>query len=434
MRSTGEKRRMVSRAENELLTRTGPGTPGGDLMRCYWHPIALSEELPPEGAPAPIRILGEDLVLFRDDKGRPGLLGLLCPHRCADLSYGRIEDGGIRCLYHGWLFDVDGKCLDMPAEPPESNYKDEIRHTAYPCVERAGMIFAYMGKLPAPVFPEYEFLSTDEEHRCLVRTHLDSNWLQAIEGNIDPSHLSYLHRPLKAVDSRAVPGSDKSADSYYREDTRPKLEIERTNYGVRNYSIRNAGEKGKYLRITNFIMPNKAAIVGNEGRVGQGYSLHWHVPIDDEHNMRFDFIFNRERPIVRERYTKHHAVERTPDGRHVRNLSNRYMQDRELMKTSNYTGMGDYFPVHDAFATETMGPIVDRTREHLGSTDVCIVAARRALLNSIAAMQEGKDPIHVIRNEADNDCSNIVVVSVVIPHDVDHKEFWKQRVRRTNAA
>ena len=421
---------MVSRAENELLTRTGPGTPGGDLMRCYWHPVALTEELPPEGAPVPVRILGEDLVLFRDDKGRPGLLGLLCPHRCADLSYGRIEDGGIRCLYHGWLFDVDGNCLDQPAEPPESTYKNEIKHTAYPCVERAGMIFAYLGKLPAPVFPDYEFLGADEPHRYLVKTHLDSNWLQAIEGNIDPSHLSYLHRPLKPVDSRAVPGSDKSADAYYREDTRPKLEIERTNYGVRNYSIRSAGDKGKYLRITNFIMPNKAAIVGNEGRVGHGYSLHWHVPIDDEHNMRFDFIFNRVTPINRERYSKHHAVERTPDHRHVRNLSNRYMQDRELMKTSNYTGMGDYFPVHDAFATETMGAIVDRTHEHLGSTDVCIVAARRTLLNSIAAMQEGRDPIHVIRNEADNDCSNIVVVSEVIPPDVDHREFWKQRVHK----
>ncbi len=421
---------MVSRAENELLTRTGPGTPGGELMRKYWHPVALTEELPPDSAPIPVRILGEDLVLFRDDKGRVGLVGILCPHRCADLSYGRVEDGGLRCLYHGWLFDVDGRCLDQPAEPEDSKYKDEIRHTAYKCVERAGMIFAYLGKDPTPLFPEYEFLSATEEHRFLVKTHLDSNWLQAIEGNIDPSHLSYLHKPMAPVDSRAVPGSDKSADAYYRDDTRPKLEIERTDYGVRNYSIRNAGDKGKYLRVTNFIMPNKAAIVGNEGRVGQGYSLHWHVPIDDEHNMRFDFIFNRARPIDRSRYNKHHETERTPDNRHVRNLSNRYLQDRELMKTSNYTGMGDYFPVHDAFATETMGAIVDRTKEHLGATDVCIVAARRTLLNGIAAVQAGKDPIHVFRDPAENDCSNIVVVSEVIPADMDHKEFWKQRVQK----
>ncbi len=425
---------MVSRAENELLTRTGPGSPGGDMMRRYWHPVALSEELPPGGAPRPIRILSEDLVLFRDDQGRLGLVEKLCPHRCADLSFGRIEDGGLRCLYHGWLFDINGRCLDQPAEPPDSKYKDEVRHTAYKCIERAGMIFAYLGKDPAPVFPEYEFLGAAEENRFLVRTSLECNWLQALEGNIDPSHLSYLHKPMAPVDSRAVPGSDKSADAYYREDTRPKLEIERTNFGVRNYSIRNAGDKGKYLRITNFIMPNKAAIVGNEGRVGQGYSLHWHVPIDDENNMRFDFIFNRARPIDRSRYNKHHETERTPDGRHVRNRANRYLQDRELMKTSNYTGMGDYFPVHDAYATESMGPIVDRTKEHLGSTDICIVAARRALLNAIAAVEQGNDPIHVIRRPEDNDCSNIVVVSEVIANEVDHKEFWKQRVHKQKMA
>src|SRR5262249_12064570 len=157
------------------LTQTGPGTPGGGMMRHYWHPIALSDELPPGGAPNPVRLFGEDLVLFRDNAGRAGLLGLACSHRCADLSYGRIEGGGLRCLCHGWLYDVNGRCLEMPAEPPSSRYKDEIRHLAYPCIERAGLIFAYMGGGEPPLFPEYEFLEADAAHRHLQKMILDCN-------------------------------------------------------------------------------------------------------------------------------------------------------------------------------------------------------------------------------------------------------------------
>jgi phthalate 4,5-dioxygenase oxygenase subunit len=133
---------VLSKEENRLITLTGPGTPAGALMRRYWHPVALADELPPGGAPKPIKILGEELVLFRDERERPGLLGLCCSHRCADLTYGRIEDGGLRCLYHGWLYDIEGRCLEQPAEPPESRYKSEIRHLVYPVIERAGLLFA----------------------------------------------------------------------------------------------------------------------------------------------------------------------------------------------------------------------------------------------------------------------------------------------------
>ena len=239
---------MTTSDENLLLTATGPGTPGGDLMRCYWQPIALASEIPSDGAPLPMRLFGEDLVLFRDDKGRLGLLGLFCSHRCADLSYGRVEDGGLRCLYHGWLFDVEGRCLEQPAEPPESRYKDEIRHPAYKVVERAGMLFAYMGKGVPPLLPDYEFLSADPAHLFLQKTYMDCNYLQSLEGDIDPSHLSYLHRPMAPVDKRNVPGAEKSADTFYREDVRPKLEWERSEFGIRIYSIRGAGDKGRYVR------------------------------------------------------------------------------------------------------------------------------------------------------------------------------------------
>src|SRR5216684_1591436 len=149
---------MLTKEQNDLLTQTGPGTPGGALLRCYWQPVALAEELPPGGAPLPVRVLGEELVLFRDDQGRPGLLGLHCSHRGADLSYGRVEAGGLRCLYHGWLYDAAGRCLEQPGEPAGSTFHERIRQTAYPCVERGGLILAYLGPGEAPLPPDYEFL------------------------------------------------------------------------------------------------------------------------------------------------------------------------------------------------------------------------------------------------------------------------------------
>jgi phthalate 4,5-dioxygenase oxygenase subunit len=429
---------MLTKEENRLITLTGPGTPGGALMRCYWHPIALAEELPPGAAPMPVKILGEDLVLFRDDRERLGLLGLLCSHRCADLSYGRIEDGGLRCLYHGWLYDIDGRCLEQPAEPPESRYKDEIRHLAYPLTERGGLIFAHMGEGEPPLLPSYEFLAAQPEHRYLQKAFMECNYLQALEGDIDPAHLSFLHRslqrrPLGRKDPRTVPGSSKSAVMFLREDRRPKLEAERTDFGVRNYAIRNAGDGGRYVRINNFIMPNKVAAVGNEGRLGEGYTIHWHVPVDDENHVRFDFFFNRVRPVARERYEQELAAELT-ENRYRRNKRNRYLQDREQMKTDNFSGMGDHFAAQDAFATETPGPIHDRSREHLGTSDAHIIAARRQLLAGVAAVRAGRDPIHVIRDPAQDDMAHIVVVSEVIPPDADHRDLWKRRAQRPQAA
>jgi phthalate 4,5-dioxygenase len=425
---------MLTNEENRLITLTGPDTPGGALMRCYWHPIALADELPPGGAPMPVKILGEELVLFRDDRDRLGLLGLYCSHRCADLSYGRIEGGGLRCLYHGWLYDIDGRCLEQPAEPPESRYKDEIRHLAYPVIERAGLLLAYMGKGEPPLLPSYEFLSATPEHRYLQKTFMECNYLQALEGDIDPAHLSYLHRslshrPLGRKDARTVPGSDKPAAVFARADRQPKLAAEGTDFGVRNYAIRNAGDGRCYVRISNFIVPNKVTAIGNEGRVGEGYTVHWRVPIDDENHVRFDFFFNRARPVARERYEQELAAE-VIENRYRRNKRNRYLQDRELMKTTTFTGMGDHYAAQDAFAAESPGPIHDRSREHLGTTDTCIVAARRQLLAAIASVQAGRDPIHVIRDPAQNDMSHIVVVSEVVPPDVDPKDLWKGRAQK----
>jgi len=420
---------MLSPEENALLTQTGPQTPGGEFMRRYWHPVALGDELPPGAAPLPRRILGEDLVLFRDDAGRVGLLGLLCSHRCADLSYGRIEGGGLRCLYHGWLFDVSGKVLEMPAEPEASTYKEKVRHPAYPCVEKGGLIFAYLGAGEPPLLPAYEFLAFPEEHRLLARSFLSCNWLQGVEGEIDPSHLSYLHVPLERKDTRPVPGGTKAADELYKADVHPKLEMEETHYGMRCFSVRRVGSGEQYLRITNFILPHMSAIVGNEGRIGEGYNAHWHVPVDDTHHLRIDYVFNRVRPLDKAPAAALAAKEIRPDGYLVRNAANRYLQDREAMKTKTFSGMGDYFPAQDAFAVESQGPVHDRSREHLGTSDVCVINARKLLLEAIRSVARGEDPPHVIRSAAENDMSDIAVISAIVPAEMDYRNGWREAVK-----
>ncbi len=426
---------MTTLEENQVLVHTGPGTPGGAMMRRYWHPIALIDELPPGGAPLPIRILSEDLVLFRDEAGTPGLLQRHCAHRCADLSYGRIEDGGLRCLYHGWLYDVAGNCLEQPGEHADSTYKDEVKLVSYPCKEVAGLIFTYMGGGAAPEMPDYEFLRADDAHRFLHRSDLECNYLQSLEGNIDPVHLSYLHRPHKRSDTRAVPGSDnKSADMYYAEDRAPRLDFEPTDFGIRIFSVRASGPDKHYLRVTNFVMPNSAAIVGQEGRVNEGYSVHWHVPIDDHHNMRFDFTFNRVRPMDKEKYQSREFNFYGPDGKQERRQKNRYFQDRAAMETENFNGMGLSFNVHDAFASESQGAVHDRTRENLATSDRIIIQARRQLLEAIKAVEEGHEPRGVVRDPAKRDRSELVVLSEVTATAVDYHEAWKTKVAPPAAA
>src|SRR5438309_1953599 len=185
---------MLTHEESELLIRTGPGTPCGDLMRRYWQPAALSEELPIGAAPLTVRLLGEDLVMYRDPSNdQPGLLGLHCSHRGADLSYGRLEDGGLRCIYHGWLYNREGRCLEQPGEPAGSTFYEKIRHTAYPCIERNGAIFAYLGPGEPPEFPSYEFLTVPEESSYVTKCLHECSYLQANEGSIDLVHLSFLH-------------------------------------------------------------------------------------------------------------------------------------------------------------------------------------------------------------------------------------------------
>jgi len=410
---------MTTREENNLLTQTGPGTPAGNFMRRYWHPVALSIEL--QDAPLPVKILGEDLVLFRDGHGVPGLLGILCPHRCADLSYARLESEGLRCLYHGWLFDREGRCLDQPAEPSSSTYKDEIRHTAYPCKETGGVILAFMGHGEAPALPNFHFLTAPQSNLFQTKVHHSCNYLQANEGNLDPAHLSFLH----AIDLDAKDDKDNGSKmlGILSRHIQPDIFVERTRFGVRIHTVRPANEEKKYLRVTNFVMPNMGFFSGS-GTSGPGaHSVHWHVPINDHSHWRFDFYYSAGEPIDREMLTKKVQAEVGPGYQPVRTKENRYLQDRSEMKVKTFAGMGVHFPSHDVFAVETPGSIHDRTREHLATTDVAIITARRMMLNAIRELQKGKEaPLFVKDGEA-NDFCDVVVLAALIPQELDPKDY-----------
>jgi phenylpropionate dioxygenase-like ring-hydroxylating dioxygenase large terminal subunit len=415
---------MITKEENQLLTQVGRGTPAGELLRHYWQPVALSDELPPGGAPLLVKILGEDLVLFRDDKGRVGLLGLRCSHRGTDLSYGRVEDGGLRCVYHGWLYDVQGRCLEQPGEPGGGEHRDTIRHPAYPCQEAAGAVFTYMGPGQPPLFPNYEFLGASPDHLLVAKIFHDCNYLQANEGNIDPVHLSYLHRFFESRNDRytGVRGTQESHYNLVGRDVAPTIEVELTDFGVRIYTTRKQPGDNVYLRVSYFILPNLSAFPGQTG--GQGYSVNWHVPIDDTHHWKYMFVFSREAPLDKA-VVQRERSELTPDFRLVRNSSNRYMQDRESMKDKTYAGMGYGFQTHDVFATTSQGAIQDRTQEHLVSSDKAIIAARKLMEKAIRDIEEGREPPHVMRDPSLNRFPHLQVISDLIPSTRDIKEHTR---------
>lgn len=411
----------MTKEENDLLTLTGPGTPCGELMRRYWQPAALSEELSAGGPPLPVRLLGEDLVLFRDDKGRPGLLGIHCSHRRADLSYGRVEDGGLRCIYHGWLYDIQGRCLDQPGEPGGGEHKGSIRHPAYACQERAGVIFTYMGPGEPPLLPNYEFLTVPEDHVFAIKLFHQSNYLQANEGNIDLLHVSLLHYSDKERQPSAVGSSVGRLSGWGGAPGMETIEAELIDVGVRVCKIRKLGPDKNYIRVATFILPNLTAVPGHQDGKG-GYTINWHVPIDNTHHWKYTFIFNRERPLDKE-IVRRGRTEMTPDYKPIRNKTNRYQQDRNSMEGESYSGIGLVFQAQDLCVVEGAGPIQDRTKEHLVASDAPIVVSRKLLLRAIKEVQEGRAPPNVIRDPELNRFPNIVSTSGVIPRSINWKEY-----------
>jgi phthalate 4,5-dioxygenase len=419
---------MLTKEENELLTQIGPGTLGGDLLRRYWQAVELSDRLPLDSAPQRIRLLGEDLVLFRDDQGKPGLLGLHCPPRRADLSYGRVEDGGLRCIYHGWLFDVRGRCLEQPSEPGPG-FKDKVHHLAYPCQEVGGIVFAYLGPGEPPLFPQYEPFRVPPDHRYVTKILHNCSYFQANEGNLDPCHTSFLHRQLNAPPKlkRPVQGTEGTLPMhFYIRDPVPTIEIEDTDFGLRILSFRGAEEGKTYFRVTNFIFPNLATIVGPMS--GDGYNLYWHVPIDDTHHWRYDITFRRSAPLDADDRQRIKEIddELDDDHRPIRNEANRYLQDRESMKSWSYSGMGRIFNVQDTAIVEGQGAIVDRSQEQLGSSDKALIAARRLFFKAIENIRAGQDPLGLVRDAKSNGFPNLLVLADIIPASEDWKSYWER--------
>ncbi len=414
---------MLTKEENDLLTQVGPGTPGGEMIRRYWQPVALAEELPEGGAPLPVRLLGEELVLFRDDRGQPGLLGIHCAHRGADLSYGRLEDGGIRCIYHGWLYDRTGRCLEQPGEPAGSTFYQRIHQTAYPCVERGGLILTYMGPGEPPLCPDYEFLMVPERQRSATKFFQECNYLQGNEGNFDPQHLSFLHRIFRhdAADFR---------QDLHAKDVAPRIEPVDTDFGMHLYALRDVGDGKIFAKVRSFVMPN-LALVGSRG--DEGYVVNWHVPIDDTTHWRYSLMFTRD-PNVDPNELRQDRSGDAENYRLKRNRANRYLQSREEMKTETFLGMGRNFAVHDTAATESEGDIYDRTKEHLGYTDRGIIHLRKIMAAAIKDVQEGRDPIHVIRRPEQNRFPDMVARDQVISASGDWQGFWKDRAAPEVAA
>lgn len=427
---------MMSREQNELMTRVGPGTKCGALMRHYWHPVALADELPAERPAKAVRVLGQDFVLFRDERGRHGLLDRDCPHRGADLAYGRLEDGGLRCLFHGWLFDVDGKCLETPAEPEGSVLCQKVRQKSYPVVVKNGIVFAYLGELgdggEAPAFPDFDCFLAPGTHAFAFKGLIECNWLQALEVGIDPAHASYLHRFYEDEE----PSGDKygrqfradSADSnipmtrMMREYGRPTIDVEATDYGMRLFALRKISEQHTHVRVTNLVFPYAFVIPMSPTMT----ITQWHVPIDDESCYWYAIFTSFTDPVdhknMRDMRLKLYEL---PDYRPRLGKHNQYGYDIGEQKTQTYTGMGFDINVHDQWAIEGQGRIQDRTREHLGYSDRAIVAYRRLLLSSIGQVADGKKPLMWLDAERASRVRGPVTVDGMGPTQ-GWQAYWKE--------
>ena len=414
---------MMSREKNEEITLVGPDRPAGRVLRRYWMPAALSDELTGPRPVVPVTLLGEKLVLFRDDGGRLGLIGRHCPHRGADMCFGRLEDNGLRCPFHGWHFDTTGQCVETPAEPEGSRLAENIRTTAYPVIERAGIVWAWMGGgEPAP-FPDLDCFRAPDSHVFAFKGLWECNWLQALEVGIDPAHASFLHRFLQDEDpdqaygkqfrDRAA-GSELTGTQVLRMFPRPDIRVAETDYGLQITALRDLGDGQMHVRVTNQIFPCAITIpMSREMTITQ-----WHVPIDDTSCYWYSVFTSFGQPVdkvtMREQRLKEH---RLPDYRPLRGRHNNYGYDPEEQKTLTYTGMGLDINVHDQWAVESMGPIQDRTQEHLGKSDVAIIAYRRRLRAAIAALGEGNAQALPMQNGGTGAIRGPRSVDTVAPKD-----------------
>ncbi len=416
---------MLAEELNTLLTRTGPGTPMGELLRRYWIPAVLDSELPaPDCPPVRVKLLGEKLVAFRDTEGRLGLIDEFCAHRGVSLWFGRNEECGLRCPYHGWKYDVNGQCVDLPSEAEETGMRARIKLKSYPCVELGGVVWAYMGP-PAekPPLPSFEWVHLPQSHRVVTKRWQESNYLQAIEGGIDSSHVSFLHRGDMASD----PFHKNTGGSRMVKSVKTTFDILDASGGLLIGARRDADPGSYYWRITQYIMPWYTLIPPYANNALNGHA--W-VPMDDGNCMAWSMTYHPTAPIpekdvelIMDGYGVH--AELIPGTfRPVANRTNDYLIDRGKQKSGRHYNGVKGLAMQDASVQESIGIIADRTRELLVSTDNAIILARQRLLKAVKTVQEGGrapglEPADQLIRSA----------SMVLPVDANFKEHALDAVK-----
>ena len=388
--------------QNDILCRVENEAPMGKLMRQHWMPACMSEEVAePDCTPLRVRLLGENMVVFRDTEGRVGALAEACPHRGASLAFGRNEECGLRCLYHGWKFDVHGNAVDMSSEPVDAQIRSTMKTRAYPVEEAGGFVWVWMGPENAVAqFDPPNWCAVPADKISIMKIHGACNWAQILEGAIDSAHSSSLHSSNMPVASE-VSGSTATDSAWLRPsaDKAPRLEVQKTSFGFRYVAIRKPivdPDKQDYIRMTLFVAPYTVHIPSNN----QYHLSQMLVPVDDENTMFYWIAWHPTKGIAQDAWRKFCGAEIGKDVepvtfRKVRNKENHYMQDRAAMKAGNFTGI-DGIPFQDMAMWESMGPIADRSHDRLGSSDKAIFTFRTGMFRAAQAVAKGEPAIRSV--------------------------------------
>jgi phenylpropionate dioxygenase-like ring-hydroxylating dioxygenase large terminal subunit len=406
---------MLSVEDNERITRVGAGTPMGEMLREFWTPAVRSASLVAEGAPKPFRLLGEDLIAFRTTDGRVGVMQRRCPHRCASLALARNEGDGLRCIFHGWKINVSGEVVDTPTEPQERRvaFAKAVPVTRYPTEEAGGIVWVYMGrhKTPPKFYDfEFHFAPATSLVRCAT---VHANWLQGFEGQLDSAHLNFLH-------SSSIPKTPNSTGQMAADDTSPRFEFIEKPYGFREAALRNYQDGTVYARIREVVLPYYSFIPGNHEEPRLVVVV---VPIDDEWSAHWYYYMNPFGPVPDwyiKRALEGADVDDDDFAKDRGDITNTWNQDREAMKNGHFSGITKNFVYEDFIIEESMGPIMDRSKEFLGSSDAVIVRTRRMLLRALDNHAQGKMPFGLDENV---DYRAIRALAIRYPKGEDWKTF-----------
>jgi len=406
--------------QDGLLTRVGPGTPMGEMLREYWTPAVRSAALEADGAPERVRLLGENFVAFRATDGRVGFVDEACPHRRASLALGRNEDNGLRCIFHGWKISVDGKIVDTPCEPADRRVAFAAAQNvrAFPVHEVGGIVWVYLGKqaLP-PRFPAFEFTALPESHVDIRRGLVPYNWMQGLEAHIDSSHVGVLHSGFISKGGGAAQLRDLSLTMV---DNSPLFEMDVTSYGLREGALREVGDGRTYARIRQIALPYFTFIPGAKGDVCSGRAT---VPVDDDWDAEWYIVYDPDQPLSAETLAGlYRGASQDPDDftANIGTRENSWHQDRAAMKAGHWSGLTRNIPFEDFIIQASMGSRVDRSKEQLGAADAILVRVRRLLLDAVEAFQRGEPPAW---QSADIDYPKIRALAVTFPRGRDWREF-----------